>query len=140
MTNEQKDIREPKEYSDKEKKGVMEDGTPFMEVEIPDVKRMQEEAESGEYSDEVPIKTLRIYNSIKPQRLPYENHEEYKIRRLSIRQGDKQREAGRNIWPGYFGTATVDRAQKINEAIKKIKEKEETNEQTTTNEEGQQEG
>lgn len=133
MQTNHKDIREPKEYFADTKKGVMEDGTTFMEVEIPDVQKMKEEADAGEFSEEVPIKVLRLYNSIKPQRLPYESSEEYKIRRGLEHRASKARKKGRVLWPSrIYGTATIEKATEINaeiEAIRLKKNQENTNQE-----------
>jgi len=78
------------------KKGITEDGVKYIEYEVIDHKNVVEGLP-------IPTRTIKIYDSLKGQRLEYETREEYIMRRKYVKYCSKIR--GKQIWDSRLGTA-----------------------------------
>lgn len=78
-------------------KGVTEDGRKYIEIKVPDHKNVVE-------GMPIPIRTIKIYDSLRNKRFKGETNEEYTFRRKYIKYVAKH--PGRPIWDSRLGTAT----------------------------------
>lgn len=112
MDNQQLDLNDEKQ-EELDKTYTHENGEDYKWIEVP---YWPEDADKDtQYTmEELPRKKIKLFDSIKPQRLEDETRHEYVIRRSLVNQALKARKKGEPFWnSARWGTLTPQRAIEV---------------------------